>query len=108
MKESRTPYRCSIYWKQEGTTSAPVVTVYSMDCLMRLNPVASIIWLLLDGRHTEERIQKMLQDCFQHASAQLLQKHLDKFLSQAEALGLIVRCWHPLQPYQVLSERLVR
>lgn len=105
MKESRTPYRCAIYWKMEGTASVPIVTVYNLDCLIRLNPVASSIWLLSDGRHTEERIEMILKDRFADVPAQRLKEDLDRFLSEAENVGLLLRCWDPLQPYRVMSER---
>jgi hypothetical protein len=99
------PYRCSIYWKLDRSGPVPVVTVYSLDGLIRLNQVASSIWLLSDGRHTEEQIRTILRDRFPDVPAQRLKKDLDLFLTEAENRGLLIRCWDPLQPYLVLSER---
>ncbi len=101
------PYRRSIYWriKDEGSTRA--ILAYTFDGLVRLNDTASIIWELLDGRHSEKEIVSALRARFPLASVARLEEDVKAFLSSAEAHGLILRHWSPLQPYRIVAEELV-
>jgi hypothetical protein len=107
MDPVKCPYRCSIYWKVEGPDSVPVVTVYGLTSLIRLNPTASFIWLLSDGHHSERQILRALKERFPQVPADRLQEDVERFLSQAESQGFLRRRWDPLQPYGVIHERLL-
>ena len=83
-----------------------MVTAYGLVRLVRLNPVASLIWLLSDGCHSEESILKILKRRFPGIAIESLREDVASFLSQAESWGVMVRQWDPLQPYRVTCERL--
>lgn len=101
------PYPRVVYWKSEVGEDGPGILVYTFHGLIRLNQTASLIWRLLDGRHTTEEILFALRDHFPQVPRERLEGDLEEFLSVAEKGGLILRHWSPLQPYQVLSEELV-
>jgi hypothetical protein len=101
------PYPLVVYWKSEVGEDGPGILVYTFRGLIRLNQTASLIWRLLDGRHTTEEILFDLRDHFPQVPQERLEGDLEEFLSAAEKEGLILRHWSPLQPYQVLSEELV-
>jgi len=107
MNKTRNPCRCAIYWKVEGTDSYPQVTVYGLTGLIRLNRTASRIWLLSDGRHSVEEILRALKGRFPGVADSRLREELGQFLSRAEARGLLLRRWDPLQPYRIIKERAV-
>jgi len=83
------------------------VTAYGLTGLIRLNRTASFIWLLSDGLHDEKRILEALRRRFPDVPADRLREDMERFLSQAESRGLLVRGWDPLQPYRVVRERLI-
>jgi hypothetical protein len=107
MAEGPVPHRRSIYWKVEREESTSRVLVYTFDGLVRLNPTASIIWGLMDGHHGVEEILQALREHYPLAPGAQLEEDVETFLRSAEAHGLILSHWSPLQPYRVLAEELV-
>ena len=107
MAERPVPYRRSIYWKTEKGKVGSGILVYTFRGLIRLNETASLVWELMDGRHTVEEMLVALRGQFPNAPGERLKEDLENFLRSAESNGLILRHWTPLQPYQVDDEELV-
>ena len=107
MGEGPVPYRRSIYWKVERGESTSTVLVYTFRGLVRLNETASFIWTLMDGHRSAEEILLALREQYPIVHLAQLEDDVEKFLNSAEAHGMILRHWSPLQPYQVLAEELV-
>jgi hypothetical protein len=107
MERTNIPYRYAIYWKVTGTDRLPEITVYGLSGLIRLNRTASLIWLRSDGHHSERQILQALREHFPEIPTGQLQEEVGRFLSQAEARGLLLRHWDPLQPYRVIGKRFL-
>jgi hypothetical protein len=107
VKKAHIPYHCAVYWKATRSGSCPEIIAYGLAGLVRLNRTASFVWLLSDGHHSERQIFQALKEHFTEVPFARLQEEVDRFLSQAESQGILVRCWDPLQPYRVIGERLI-
>lgn len=107
MAKGPVPYRRSIYWKVEREESTSRVLVYTFAGLVRLNQTASLIWGLMDGHHGVEEMLLALREQYPHAPVAQLEEDVENFLRSAEAHGLVLRHWSPLQPYRILVEELV-
>jgi hypothetical protein len=79
-----------IVWKEEGENNETVsLASYIGGPIRFLNPVASKIIKLSDGKHTVREIINKINESFEDSDPEKIEKDVEKFLKQLEKKKII-------------------
>lgn len=91
------PHKKLEIWKYSGNEKYPLKIVATKG-ILKFNKTASLIWLLIDGKHTVKDIVAELQVQFPDQNQKEVEKDVIDFCQKLDNIDLIVLNWTPLQP----------